>query len=428
MIMMEKFQSAVEKWLLPIAGRFSTNRVLRAISTGFSSLLPIIITGAFASLLSGLNIDAYQNFITSTGLKPVIALVTNYTTNMIALYASFSIAKAMADQLDCRSQSVLAGLISLFMFLLVIPVGVTAGDMTVDGVISTQYFGAAGLFTAMILGITVPYIYNFFIVKNIVIRMPDGVPPQIANGFSAIIPTIFMTVLFVVIRQLCALTSFETLNGLIYGILKVPLSHLAQSPFTFLLLLLFCNVLWFFGIHGGMVTNSFLSMLYLQPAMENLEALAAGEPLPNLLTNTWWFVQAQMGGSGGIIGLAVIMLILSKSERYKNLGRLSILPALCSISEPVVFGMPLVLNAVMFIPMILSPVCCFGLSYLFTSIGILPYLNGIQLSTGTPVILSGFLAGGWATALWQMVLIAVQALIYLPFFRVMDRQALEEEK
>ena len=177
-----------------------------------------------------------------------------------------------------------------------------------------------------------------------------------------------------------------------------------------------------------MVTMSFLSMLYMAPALENLEAMAAGQPLPNMLTNTWWFTFAQLGGSGGIIGLAVCMFFFAKSDRYKTLGKIAILPALCSISEPLVFGVPLVLNVVMLIPMILSPLACFLSSYLMTSIGVLPYLNGIQLSTGTPIVLAGFLAGGWRAAIWQVVLVALQFAIYFPFFRMVDKQALEEEK
>ena len=426
--MMEKFQAAMEKSLIPVANKLSASKILRAISRGFSALLPIIMVGAIASLLSGLNIEAYQTFITNIGLKPVISMVSTYTTNMIALYAVFSIGKAMADQLECKDQSTLAGLITLLMFLLVIPTGVGEGDTAVSAVISTSYFGAAGLFTAMLLGIVVPLIYNLFIKYHIVIKMPEGVPPQIANGFSAIIPAAALTVIFVVVRQLCAMTSFGTLNDLVYGILRAPLSTLTESPVTFVILLLLCNILWFFGIHGGMVTMSFLSMLYMAPAMENLEALAAGQELPNLLTNTWWFTFAQLGGSGGIIGLAVCMLFFAKSQRYKALSKIAILPALCSISEPLVFGVPLVLNVIMLIPMILSPLCCFLSSYILTSIGVLPYLNGIQLSTGTPVVLAGFLAGGVPAAIWQVVLVALQFAIYFPFFRIVDKQALEAEQ
>lgn len=426
--MLEKFQAAMEKTLIPFANKLSQNKVLKAISGGFSALLPIIMVGAIASLLSGLNIEVYQNFITSIGLKTIVSYISAYTTNMMAIYAVFSIGNSMAKQLECKDQSILVGIISLMVFLLTIPLGVSKDEVTIAAAISTTYFGAPGLFTAMIIGCVVPLIYNIFVKHHIVIKMPDGVPPQIANGFSAIIPAVCITAVFAAIRQLCALTSFGTLSGLIYGLLKTPLSHLTNSPITFVVLLLFCNILWFFGIHGGMVTMSFLSMLYMAPALENLEAMAAGQPLPNMLTNTWWFTFAQLGGSGGIIGLAVCMFLFSKSERYKTLGKIAFLPALCSISEPIVFGVPLVLNVMMLIPMILSPLCCFLTSYLMTSIGVLPYLNGIQLSTGTPVVLAGFLAGGWRAAIWQIVLVALQAVLYFPFFRMVDKQALEEEK
>lgn len=426
--MLEKFQAAMERTLIPFANKLSQNKVLKAISGGFSALLPIIMVGAIASLLSGLNIEVYQNFITSIGLKTIVSYISAYTTNMMAIYAVFSIGNSMAKQLECKDQSILVGIISLMVFLLTIPLGVSKDEVTIAAAISTTYFGAPGLFTAMIIGCVVPLIYNIFVKHHIVIKMPDGVPPQIANGFSAIIPAVCITAVFAAIRQLCALTSFGTLSGLIYGLLKTPLSHLTNSPITFVVLLLFCNILWFFGIHGGMVTMSFLSMLYMAPALENLEAMAAGQPMPNMLTNTWWFTFAQLGGSGGIIGLAVCMFLFSKSERYKTLGKIAILPALCSISEPIVFGVPLVLNVMMLIPMILSPLCCFLTSYLMTSIGVLPYLNGIQLSTGTPVVLAGFLAGGWRAAIWQIVLVALQAVLYFPFFRMVDKQALEEEK
>lgn len=426
--MLEKFQAAMEKTLIPFANKLSQNKVLKAISGGFSALLPIIMVGAIASLLSGLNIEVYQNFITSIGLKAIVSYISAYTTNMMAIYAVFSIGNSMAKQLECKDQSILVGIISLMVFLLTIPLGVSKDEITIAAAISTTYFGAPGLFTAMIIGCVVPLIYNIFVKHHIVIKMPDGVPPQIANGFSAIIPAVCITAVFAAIRQLCALTSFGTLSGLIYGLLKTPLSHLTNSPITFVVLLLFCNILWFFGIHGGMVTMSFLSMLYMAPALENLEAMAAGQPLPNMLTNTWWFTFAQLGGSGGIIGLAVCMFLFSKSERYKTLGKIAFLPALCSISEPIVFGVPLVLNVMMLIPMILSPLCCFLTSYLMTSIGVLPYLNGIQLSTGTPIVLAGFLAGGWRAAIWQIVLVALQAVLYFPFFRMVDKQALEEEK
>ncbi len=429
---MEKFQKLMERTLIPVSSKLAANKYLKAVSGGFSALLVVVLVGAIASLLAGLNIPAYQTFLTNTGLKVMIGWITTYTTNMIALYAVFVIGKSLADQLECKGQSTIVGITTLFIFLLTIPTGVTgvtkAGEKVVTaGAINTMYFGAPGLFTAILLGLIVPSIYNVFIKKNIVIKMPEGVPPQIANGFSGILPGAFLAVLFVAIRWGVSLTSWGTLNDMVYGILRAPLSTLTESPLTFAALLVLCNLLWWFGIHGGMVVMPFLSILYMTPALENLDALAKGAAMPNLLTNTWWFIFAQVGGSGGIIGLAILMAFFAKSQRFKTLGKIAILPSLCSISEPIVFGAPLMLNVMFLIPMILAPLVAFLLSYIMTIIGVLPYLNGIQLSTGTPIVFAGILAGGWRAGLWQLVLVAMQFVIYLPFFKICDKQALKDE-
>ena len=425
--MFEKLQAFMEKYFIPVANKIAANKFLKAISGGFAMLMPVIMAGAIGSLLSGLAITPYQTFITNVGLKPLFAMVTDYTTNMMALYAVFAIGYAMASQLECSNTAVAAGLMSLMSFLLVIPLGVGQGENVIAAALSTTYFGAPGLFSAMILGVLIPNLYNFFVKHNVVIKMPDGVPPQIANGFAGIIPGAAIAAFAILVRQLCTLTPFGTLNDMIYSILRAPLASLQSSPFTFVIFLVLCNLLWFFGIHGGMVVMPFLSVLYTVANTENVAAYAAGQPLPNMITSSWWFIQGQLGGSGGIIGLAFCMFLLAKSQRYKTLGKLAIAPAVCSISEPIVFGFPLVLNPVMFIPMLLSPLCCFLLSYVLTAIGILPYLNGVGVPTGTPIILAGFLTGGWRTALWQVVLVALQFVIYLPFFKMMDKQALTEE-
>ena len=425
--MFDKLQAFMEKYFIPVSNKIAANRILKGISGGFAMLMPVIMAGAISSLLSGFSIEAYQTFITNVGLKPLFTMVTDYTTNMMALYAVFAIGYGMASQLECAKTAVAAGLMSLMSFLLVIPLGTTVGETAVGGVITTMYFGAPGLFTAMILGCLIPSIYNFFVKHNVVIKMPDGVPPQIANGFAGIIPGVAIAAFAILIRQLCLLTPFGDLNNLIYSILRAPLASLQSSPFTFVLFLLLCNLLWFFGIHGGMVVMPFLSMLYTNANLENVAAYAAGEALPNMITGCWWQVQAQLGGSGAAIGLAFCMLLLAKSQRYKTLGKLAIAPAVCSISEPMVFGFPLVLNPVMFIPMLLSPLVCFGLSSILTLVGILPFLNGVGVPTGTPIVLAGLLTGGWRVAVWQVVLVALQFAIYLPFFKMMDKQALAEE-
>lgn len=137
---MEKFQALMEKTLVPFATKLSNNKVLKAISGGFGMLLPIIMVGAIASLLAGLSITPYQDFITANGLKTVFTYVTTCTTNMLSLYAAFAIGKCMAEQLDCEGQSSIIGIASLFVFLLLIPSGVAADGTAVANMIDMTYF------------------------------------------------------------------------------------------------------------------------------------------------------------------------------------------------------------------------------------------------------------------------------------------------
>lgn len=434
---MGKLQEIIERTLLPFAEKLSNNKYLKAISGGFSLLLPIILVGAIFTLLVNVQIAPYQAFITSTGIKGILNFVPAVTTNLMAVYAVFLIGKCLAEQLDeIRGQSVLVGITCLFAFFLVLPTTIEGVHTLESGeqiAISlagypTTYLGAAGLFTSMIMGLVVPSLYHVMIKAKLYIRMPDSVPPQITTAFMGVLPTLVIGVIFAIVRFGFAQTSWGEVNAFIYGVLKAPLAALSANPITFIILIAMCSLMWFFGIHGGMVVMSFLNILYQQPALENLAAYAAGQPIPNMICKSWWFVFASLGGGGGTLGLCIILFFLAKSNRYKALGKIALPAGLCGINEPITFGMPIVLNVVMLIPFVFGPIITFILSYAATSVGILPFLNGTAIETGTPVIFSGLLCGGWRVALWQIFLIFVQMCVYYPFFRVLDNQALKEER
>ena len=429
---MNKLTHVLEKALLPLAQKLSENRYLKSITNGFSACLPIIIVGALFTLLANLNIAPYQAAISAIHLKEIFAFIPTVTTDMLALYAVFSIARATAKNIGIPDQAHSVALLALFVFLLMIPLGVsgTEGDVTVvvKAALSTSYLGSGGLFTAMIFGLILPPMYKFFIDKKIVIRMPESVPPQIAKSFEAILPSMVIGFIFALVRYGFSLTSFGHLNNCIYTLLKAPLSALGASPFTMIILILMCSLMWFFGLHGGLIVMPFINMLYLPLAMENLEAYGAGAAeLPNIVVKAAWSGYASLGGAGGTFGLCVLMCFLAKSQRYKTLGKLALPAGFCGINEPVTFGVPMVLNTIMLIPMVFTPIITFVLSYAMTSIGIIPIMNGTEIPLGTPIILSGMLCGGWKLALWQIVLVLIQIACYFPFFRILDNQALKDE-
>ncbi|MCI5773573.1 MAG: PTS transporter subunit EIIC [Erysipelotrichaceae bacterium] len=431
---MEKFTSLLEKCLLPIANKLSSNSCLKAISNGFSILLPITMIGAIFTLLANLQIAPYQALITSLHLKEIFTFAPTVTTDMLAIYAVFFIAKSMSDELGLDKHSSMIGGLSLFAFLLVIPLGVSgvakvSGEaVNINGALSTLYLGSAGLFTAMILGLIVPHIYNVFIKNNIVIKLPDQVPPTISKSFSALLPAFAIAFLFGLIRFGFSLTPYGHLNNFIYTMIKIPLSTLGASPLTFIIFILMCSLMWFFGLHGGMIVMPFLTALYTTAGLENLAAFSAGTPLPHMITQANWLLYASLGGAGGTVGLCIIMFFKAKSARYKALGKLALPAGLCGINEPITFGLPMVLNTIMIIPLIITPIITFIVSYICMAIGLVPFPNGVSIPMGTPVVFSGLIAVGWQGAILQIILIIIQLLIYYPFFNVLDRQAYEEEQ
>lgn len=428
---MEKFISFLEKSLVPVASKLSSNRYLKAISNGFAILLPITMIGAIFTLLANLQIAPYQNLIQAIHLKEIFAFAPTVSTDMLAIYAVILISKALTEELNLKKDATVVAVLALFCFFLLIPLGVTGseGDVTVTvaAALGTKWLGSAGLFTAMIIGLLVPTLYKFIMGKNWTIKMPDSVPPTISKSFAALTPTFIIGFMFSIVRYLLSLTSYGNANQFIYSMLQKPLTGLGASPLTFILLIFLCSLFWFFGLHGGMIVMPFLTMLYQSASLENLDAYAAGLDMPNLIVKSWWSVYASLGGAGGTLGLCFVMIFLAKSKRYKTLGALATPSGMCGINEPVTFGLPVVLNTLVLIPVIFVPIITFTIAYFCTKFGIVPPLNGVDIPLGTPVIFSGFMAGGIKVAILQAVLIIVQILLYLPFFKVLDKQAVIEE-
>jgi PTS system cellobiose-specific IIC component len=167
--------------------------------------------------------------------------------------------------------------------------------------------------------------------------------------------------------------------------------------------------------------------MYLPLSLENLDALAAGSALPNIITQSDWFIFGMIGGGGATIGLALFYAFFAKSERFKTLGRIALPASLVGINEPITFGSPVVMNPILMIPFFLTPLILWTISYVLRLVGFLPYLNGTNIPTGTPLVFSAFITGGWLTALVQLGLIALSFLIYYPFAKLLDKKALAEE-
>lgn len=424
---MEKLMNILKKRLVPIANTFSRNRVMQGISGGFTSLLPILLVGSVFSLLSGLDIGGYQSFIQSNGLYNIFTVVVDMTNNIMSIYVVFGIAYQLSKILDKDGNPIAVGMTALVSFMIVTPlVPILGANDTVTKYIDMTYLGSKGIFTAIIISIITAYICTICTKNNITIKMPTGVPKMIEKSFAAVIPALFVIVFSLIIYAIFNATSYGNIHGFIYGILGKPLAVLQGSIITWIILNVLASLLWFFGIHGGMVTIPFMMILFMQPTMENVSAYAAGQPLPHILTMGLLNIM-MLGGIGCTLSLVILLTFFSKSTHFKTLGKLTLIPSFFGINEPIMFGMPMVLNPMMFIPLFIIPLLNNLIAYFAMSTGLLGYPRMTMLSTGTPVFLDSFLQVGVRGIILQIILILLNIAIYYPFFKIEDSRHYEEE-
>lgn len=399
------------------AGKIQQNRYMSAISNGLMSTLPFLIVGAFSTLFSALAWEPYQNFIAP--VKGIIGLASTMTTGVIALYAVFFIAYRLAQAFD--KDPLVPAATALLSFLILTPVE------TFDKVraLPLQWLGAQGLFVAMFVGLIASRLYIWIVDRNWTIKMPEGVPPTVVKTFSGLIPAILVAVVFVVISGLFMQTSFVTVHEFIYTYLQVPLEGLGGSLGAMIIALIIMQALWMFGIHGAIVTLAIVKPIWMSLDLANLEAFQAGAPLPNIIGLAFWYIFANYAP---MLGFALLLVFLAKSKQLRTIGKLGLPGTFFSIHEPLNFGIPVVLNPLLAVPFIASPIVCVVLGYFATTIGLLPAPIGIYPAFGTPIFALGIIEGSWRLAVAQLVLIPICMLIYYPFFRTLDEQALKREQ
>lgn len=296
--------------------------------------------------------------------------------------------------------------------------------------LATTYLGAKGLFAAMIIALLGARIYVFVVKKGWVIKLPDSVPPNVANSFSALIPASFVICLFLILAGFMKSTSYGDFHTMIFNVIQSNLMRfMGNNVFSWLFFNIMTSVLWFFGLHGGNIINSIVNPVYLPLSLENFAAFTAGlTKMPYIFIGTPFTKAFTSGGVGSMFALAILMTFFAKSKQFKLLGKLSLPTTLFFINEPLLFGIPIVLNPLFLIPLLVTTPILGILTYFVMSIGIVPTPHGIQLPWTTPPVLHGFLQGGWVLALWELLMVLGAMAIWYPFFKMGDKKALDEEK
>lgn len=415
---MDKVTLFLETHFMPIAFRIGEQRHLRAIRDGVIAALPLLLIGSVFLMAGNPPIASLEEAV-----RPYVNnlnIVVNATFGIMGLIAAFATAYSLADAYKIDKLS--AAVISTSAFLVSTP-------FTSTGDIAASWMGSQGLFHAMIIALVTVEIQRFFIVKNLVISMPDGVPPSVARSFAALIPG------FVIITMIWSLGLFSqsiaqlSIPEITQALIQKPLLGLGSSLTATVIAVFLVHLLWSFGLHGAAIVGTVTAPVWLTLTEQNAAAVTAGNIPPNIICQQFVDTFIYLGGSGSTLALVVMMMFAAKSKQVKLMGKTSFWPGLFNINEPLVFGMPIVMNPVILIPFITAPVVLTIISYFALSNGFAAKLFVLAPWT-SPILLSGFITSGGKlnVLVLQIINFSVAGLIYYPFFRIWDKQKLKEEQ
>lgn len=451
---MDGLTSWMERHILPVAAKIGAQKHLVALRDAFIGMMPATMAGAIAVLLNAFMRDFPNTYLGADNaitkfFTPVIAVNGLVWTGTLAIMAvifsaSFGYNLAKAYNVDALS----GALVSLAAFIMGIPqsaslslaleealpanvvdminsTSATSGFAADGSTISaagwgyfpfSAYMGGSGLFTAIIFGFVSVIIFAKLMQKNIIIKMPDSVPPAVSRAFAAIIPGIAGLYASGLIYYL-----FERFVGMpiidwISESIQKPLLGLSQGYFAVFIIVLLVHVLWFFGLHGTNIMGPVLQSIYGVAMVENTNAYQLGEAVPYKWVAGSFEAFVWPGGAGVTLMLLIAILLFSIRADYKTVGKLGIGPGLFNINEPVMFGLPIVLNPLFIIPFIVAPLVTATIAYFATTLGLVAPVV-VNVIWVMPTILSGFLAtgGDWRAIILTIINLAVALLIWAPF-------------
>ena len=427
----------IEKILMPLADVLTKNRVLIAIRDGFLITTPLLIVGSIFLLIANFPIPGWEEAIATvlgSGWTEWFKAVSRASFNCTGLLTALGTGYAMARELDVdRIQGAAVSLVAYFILMPTIHPALTEEGAVIEGAqsfagLSFDYIGPDGIFMALICSILGVWLFATIYKKGWTIKLPKSVPPAVSDSFAALIPTAIVMGAAFLIRIVFSFTEFGYVQNFVVSILQTPLEGLGDTLAANALYSFMCDFLWFFGINGPAVCNSVYFISNVLTAKQLL-AFEAGQPLPYIFTNPFGNFFEQFGGGGSTLSLVLLMITVCKSERIKQLGKLSLVPGIFGINEPIIFGLPIVLNPIIAIPFILVPMVNLFLSYYATVFGIIPRTTGVNIPWTTPIGFSGYLStGSWRAAVWQFFLLILGMFMYYPFIKILDKKYLMEEQ
>ncbi len=409
---MNKFLDAISDKLLPLANKLASNRYLSILRDAFMLAFPLTMFGSIVVVISNL---PFLNDGTKALLSSLFGNAQNATMSIMTVFVTWGIGYYLSKSYD--EEGIFGGAIAFASFLLLTPFyTLTDKGQEVSNVLSLDRLGAKGMFLGMIVSFIATEIYCRVSKKGWQIKMPDSVPPAVAKSFAALIPAVLTLSIFTALNAIVTGAFNTNLHDVIYNVIQMPLVGLGSSIWATLIAIFFIQFLWFFGLHGQILVNT---LMY-----DNLDAYKAGEHIPHIISKPFMETfTVGLGGSGMTLAVVIIMAFIMKKKQYRDVGRLALGAGIFNVNEPVIFGLPIVLNATILIPWVISPIIVTALNYFVMAIGLVPAPTGVSVPWTVPVFFSGIIAtNSLAGGLLQIIDCLIVGFIWLPFLHMLDKQ------
>ncbi|BBD15068.1 PTS sugar transporter subunit IIC [Melissococcus plutonius] len=418
---MNGFVQWMEKYFMPKASMIAGQRHLTAIRDSFVVTMTLMILGALGTLLNNLSIPGYAEFMNKVFSKVVKDTpiwksfgmnIWNGTFAIFSILIAFLVAYNLVRSYG--KDGIAAGTVSVASFFAI-------GGL--KGIDST------GLFMALLVGIISGELFQRLMTnKKLIIKMPEGVPPAIAKSFTALLPAMITISIFSLITSILLGFGIENMVIAFYKAVQRPFMGLTNSYPSALLLAFIAPFLWFFGLHGANMIDPLMQTINMPAIEENMRALQSGKELPYIVNKPFFDSFVNLGETGATLGLLIaVFLVGRKNKPYKVVTDLSVAPGIFNINEPVMFGLPIVMNPVLFIPFILTPMLLTTTAYLATITGLVPGATFMPPWVMPPIIGGIMATQSIAGGILAAINLAISVVVYLPFVKVATLQLLNDE-
>lgn len=417
----DKLQTVMEKVISPIAKKMNENKVIKALASGMIATMPVSLGVAAICVLVTLPIPGWTDIVNSAGFSYIGNEIMSVTLSALAIYLVINVAYNYAQAEGENGMT--AATISLGIFLMMMPVFIEGKGYFLQA-IETKYIGSDGIFVGMLISVLSSMAYCKLCKKNLKLKLPESVPPMVTNSLSPIFIAIIMFTFMAVVKYLFYISPYNNIFNFFNSIIAAPILKFGATPAAIIAVYTFASLMWFFGVHPSPIISTY-GVVLTTAMTANIEAFNAGNVLPYL---SYYIIYLCLffSGTGNTLGLT-LCFSKAKSERYKSMKAISLVPNLFNINEPVIFGTPVILNPIFLIPMILNTLLPGLLGWAVTSFVTISINPTIEMPWVTPTFITAFIQGGIPLFLLILGCIVLTTIVWYPFFKIADDEALKEE-